>query len=477
MKLWICTALLFLCAIQNGHAQLRLQQLTEAQFGNIPNDTSSFFPSLYNKTHLHYQLKKIKLTAAFQQFHTPYSSRNYLQLQQVQLDYYSSKFSFQLGHIYQTVARGILLRTFEIPGALFEELSFRSKQQFYRDILGGQVRWKLKNLTVKGLYGLPLINTLPPTFKDQKRRVEKLAYLGFNYPFKKHVAEVNFLGNSNQQNTEWLGAFSISGPLLPFIQYSGIWSSNGDDKNAFYANMNISFPKIGITIEYKDYKNFVLGSSFNEPPALVKEHNYRVLNRMTHIPIPQSEKGYQLEAVFLFDDLSILTLNHAVAINQIGGKQIYREYYLEYQKELRAGLDSKVFVNYAVDPIMLQTLRLSGGIYNTIVLEGGVSLEVNWEYQRFDNDVQTGFNQYYGLGFSSGNQFSSFLSVEASNDQLLIDQPYKLWIGGGGKFKVSSNHSITFFAGERRGGPACTAGICYNVLDFKGFEIRWNSTI
>ena len=477
MKLWIYSFLLFLCGIQTGKSQIRLQQLTEAQFGNLPTDTSTFFPSLYNRTQLSFQIKKIKLSAAIQQYYTPYSSRNYLQLQQVQLDYYSSKFSFQLGHIYQTVARGILLRTFEIPGALFEELSFRSRQQFYRDLLGGQFRWKIKNVTLKGLFGQPLINTLPPTFKDEKRRLEKLAYLGFNYPINKHAVEGNILANTIRQTTEWLGAISLTGPVLPFIQYTGIWSSNGKEKKAFYANINISFPKMGFTIEYKDYQNFVLGSSFNEPPALVKEHNYRVLNRMTHIPIPQSEKGYQIEAIFLFDDLSLLTLNHATAINQIGGKQVYREYFLEYQKELKSGIDTKVFINYAIDPIQLQTLRLSGGIYSNIVLAGGSTLDLEWEYQRFDNPIQTGFNQYYGIGFSPSNHFSSFFNIEASSDQLLINQPYKLWIGGGGKIKISNNHSITFFAGERRGGPACTAGICYNVLDFKGFEIRWKSAI
>jgi PIN domain nuclease of toxin-antitoxin system len=477
MKLWICSLIFVFYAIQNGRAQIRVQQLTEVQYGNLPTDTSSFFPSLYNRTQLNYQIKKIKLSAAIQQYYTSFSTRNYLQLQQIQLDYYSSKFSFQLGHIYQTVARGMLLRTFEVPGALFEELSFRSRQQFYRDLLGGQFSWRRNNLTLKGLFGLPLINTLPPTFKDQKRRLEKLSFLGITYQVGKHAIEGNILANNREQKTEWLGAISLTGPILPFLQYTGIWSSDGKEKQAFYANINIAFPKMGITVEYKDYQNFVLGSSFNEPPALVKEHGYRVLNRMTHVPIPQSEKGYQLEAFILFDDLSMLTLNHAVAINQIGGKQVYREYFIEYQKEFFSGFDAKTFLNYAVDPIQVQTFRLSGGIYGSLVLDEKSSLEVEWEYQRFDNNIQKGFNQYYGLAFSSGNQFSTYLSVEASNDQLLLEQPYKLWIGGGGKFKIGNHHTLTFFAGERRGGPACTAGICYNVLDFKGFEVRWNSTL
>jgi hypothetical protein len=33
-------------------------------------------------------------------------------------------------------------------------------------------------------------------------------------------------------------------------------------------------------------------------------------------------------------------------------------------------------------------------------------------------------------------------------------------------------NTISMFAGKRRGGPACTSGICYEVLDFEGIEIR-----
>jgi hypothetical protein len=42
---------------------------------------------------------------------------------------------------------------------------------------------------------------------------------------------------------------------------------------------------------------------------------------------------------------------------------------------------------------------------------------------------------------------------------------------------LSGNHEIVLFAGERRGGRACTAGTCYEVLSFKGVELRLTSRL
>ena len=41
--------------------------------------------------------------------------------------------------------------------------------------------------------------------------------------------------------------------------------------------------------------------------------------------------------------------------------------------------------------------------------------------------------------------------------------------------QISGHHDLTLFAGERRGGRACTAGTCYEVLPFEGVELRLTS--
>jgi hypothetical protein len=42
---------------------------------------------------------------------------------------------------------------------------------------------------------------------------------------------------------------------------------------------------------------------------------------------------------------------------------------------------------------------------------------------------------------------------------------------------LSDRHEIVLFAGQRRGGRACTAGTCYDVLSFKGVELRLTSRL
>jgi hypothetical protein len=40
---------------------------------------------------------------------------------------------------------------------------------------------------------------------------------------------------------------------------------------------------------------------------------------------------------------------------------------------------------------------------------------------------------------------------------------------------LGERHDASLFVGERRGGPACTAGTCYIVEPFDGVELRLTS--
>ena len=51
------------------------------------------------------------------------------------------------------------------------------------------------------------------------------------------------------------------------------------------------------------------------------------------------------------------------------------------------------------------------------------------------------------------------------------------WFGYSVGYQYSNSHFISLFYGKRRGGTACTAGICYEVLPFEGFELRLSSNL
>ena len=45
-------------------------------------------------------------------------------------------------------------------------------------------------------------------------------------------------------------------------------------------------------------------------------------------------------------------------------------------------------------------------------------------------------------------------------------------VGWNASARVAEGHDAVLFVGKRRGGLACTAGTCYQVLPFEGAELR-----
>ncbi len=69
--------------------------------------------------------------------------------------------------------------------------------------------------------------------------------------------------------------------------------------------------------------------------------------------------------------------------------------------------------------------------------------------------------------------------LEKSNDPADIpeDKDEEYWLGGNLAYQYSQVHLITLFLGKRRGGNACTSGICYEILPFEGMELRLTSNL
>jgi len=54
---------------------------------------------------------------------------------------------------------------------------------------------------------------------------------------------------------------------------------------------------------------------------------------------------------------------------------------------------------------------------------------------------------------------------------------YKYWAGGNISYQYNQKHNIILFYGKRRGGSACTGGVCFEVPPFEGLEIKINSIL
>lgn len=473
--------LLSLFLTSNTKAQFSGQNIAEFQYGQIPDDTAKF-ASIYDRLVLDYDYKAFKVGVTVEQFWTPYEDRNYIRPNQLRLQYKTDKWDIKLGNFYETLGRGTMMRTYQVPGAVLEDVAYRSRNYFHRDFLGAFVKYQGKQWSVKALAGQPLNNVFPPISDYEQRRPDSLAVIGGDYQIKSHKIEYNTMYLNNELEEKWLSMVNLSGNIIPTISYYTELTFdhegalfNDDEVYGFYFNLNFDLGKLAITTELKDYKNMVIGEAVNEPPALIKQHTYRTLNRSTHVPIPTYETGWQVEALYYFENGDILTFNHARALNDFGVQFKFYEFFLEYQKYIGDKLDVKVFADYANDDVKGEENRIAFGFDADYLLKKRRSLNLEFEYQTFDRFEESFNNMLVNFTFNQGSKVSASLLTEYSNDNVVIEEgeDFKVWLGANFKYKPSFKNTFLLFAGTRRGGPACTSGVCYEILDFEGVELRY----
>ncbi len=461
--------------------------LAEIQFGGFPQDSDNRF-TVYDRILASYRYNSFRISSTLEQFTTPSKSSRYLHLSQFQFQYKSLPVEIKIGNFYETIGRGLMLRGFEIPGATLEDLSYRSRHYFHRDILGFNLLLRHNNLKTQFLYGKPLNYVFPPTSSFEDRRPDTIGALSLNYGVNCQILGASTMYHTDGDNESWYAMVSASGEIANYIYYYSEIAKNISDFElsnfsnnspfAIYGSLSLSHNRIGISTEYKHYNNFSIGSGFNEPPALVKEHSYKTLNRSTHVLEPANESGYQIELFYTFPNLSVLTLNHTVAINEFDKKYRFSEYFLEYSFTLQNQHEAKIFADFANDPIKLENQRFSTGSYFDWKISNNFSLKSNYEYQIFNREKDTVQNHVLLLGFSYKSKLFFLIEGELTNDSFLTEEDLKYWLGASARYLLKNGgHSIQLFAGERRGGPACSAGVCYEVLDFKGIELRISSRL
>lgn len=479
-----CFIIVMICCVHTSNAQFGGSNLAEFQHGRLPNDTSTI-STLYNRLVLFYDYKFLKASATVEQFRTPRPGSDYVKINQFLVQYKLKPLEIKLGNFYETLGRGTMLRSFEIPGAVLEDLSYRSRHYFNRDILGASVKFQHKDFVVKALYGSPLNYVFPPTQDVENRRADTIAAVYSEYTLKKQTLGIAALKHSNSGNDKVFAMATAFGNISPVVSYHTEISKNVSDFDlndfskqssfAAYASLNLTFNNFGLSAEYKNYNNFLIGSGINEPPALIKEHSYRTLNRSTHVLQPQNETGYQAELFYTFPNLSTLTFNNSIAVNNFGNKFVFREYFMEYDFSIAEKHDTKVFVDYADDPFKLEENRISTGWNTDWKLFKASSFKTEYEFQTFRRLNENFQNHILVLGYAFKSKLVINLVTEFSNDSFIVSNDSKLWFGGNVKYQMNKSNSLQFFAGERRGGPACNAGVCYEVLDFKGLEMRLTS--
>lgn len=465
-------------------AQFSGSNLGEFQYGQLPNDTTAV-ATIYDRLATSYNIHSFKVRAVFEGFQTGVTGGDYLNLSQLTFRYKKRPLEIEVGNFYETIGRGILLRSFEVPGAILEDISFRSRHYFHRDILGVNAKYRVSNFEVKLIYGRPLNYVFPPTLEKEKRRPDEITALYAEYTLGKHTIGGAVMTHANEDNQSQYLMVTANGKLFGKWSYYSEIAKNYSDykifdfsKNAsfaFYTNVNYSIKNFGASFEYKNYKKFVIGAGINEPPAGIKEHTYSVLNRSTHVLQPENETGFQFELFYTFPNYSILTINTSQASNVTHTRFNFQEYFVSYDFTAADKIDFKLFIDYAEDPFKLEQQRISLGIQTSWALLSTSEVEIRYEAQQFERLGNTVQNHVFGLGYNFSTKLSANILGEYSSDPFLSEDETETWLGGGLRYKLDRKNSLQAFVGSRRGGPACQAGVCYEVLDFNGVELRFTS--
>ena len=466
---------------QYAICQFSLINLTEVQVGRLPDENTPSFVSLYDRFVINYRIGDFKLSATAESYVSPIANRNYAALSQAGITYRKKRWTVKLGNFYETIGRGLLIRSFEIQGALLEDFGFRSRNYFHRDHLGGLVKYKGKKWNVSAMYSQVLNNTLPPTFERDQRRNQSVYTVAAQYKLpKRHKIGASYVAIQDDRiDLQHLYSASLTGPIAKALNYYVEFANAQSDINnsALYAGINGFIGDLSFNIEYKNYQDFIIGNGYNEPPALIKQQTYRTLNRSVHVTNPLDESGYQVDLFYTFGESSSLNVNHALARNEFGTNTFdFREYFVEWRSVLGKNHEYKAFFDFAQDPFKRESQRISVGTYWEFGLDDKLRLLPQVEYQTFVRPEGRVENKSYALALQAGKNVAVSLVVESTTDPFLIfdeGAAERWYVGGSLRVKPHARHTLNIFLGERRGGPLCSAGVCYEILDFQGLEVRW----
>ncbi len=486
--------LLFVCTLlftKHSTAQLSGSNLAEYQFGNIPGVEPGDQSSLYEQLNLKYRYKGLSLYTRVE-FYTPSFGvdLDYLRLSQYRASYSTKVLNLEVGHLYNSFGRGLLMRNYEIPSSIYEDRGYRVRYGFYKDMHGLSAKYKSKHVNVKVMRGQILTVDLPPTLPENERRPDLVEGAEVEGNYEGHQLGLIFMRHHNTGKKSNYGSLFYSKSISSFGFYGELAKrvdslesiSSFASEQAYGAYLGFNYGSLlwGGSFELKKYNNFAIGNGVNDPPTLIKEHSSRLLNRNTHVPLIANESGYQLEIFANLNNGGTLTFNNALSWNELAtNSYLFREFYLEYFTYLGDKNDLKIFADYSIDPLNNEPSRITGGVIWDIK-HAKLSSSINMEAQQIKRELstlETIMNYLFSYTIAKARKFSLTAQIESSADPIVLEEgkTINIYPAGVVSYHFDKRNKLTVFAGKRRGGPACTSGVCYDVLDFEGIELRLNT--
>ena len=504
-------------------AQLALTNLVEARVGTNPfrPDLPENRNEIYDLLDLDYTLASVRLGLRFESYHQGYESQEfepgYDAVTQRYAEWNDEHVRVRVGNFYTILGRGLIHRSFQLPGVILDQTLAPSRYSPSRDVDGvlAEARWgpiatrAFSGRPNSGEYA-PSAAKLLPGFELYRGLVSGAQAVGTVWRDAKLGLGYARLSGEGEGQREFGSTFVELDPLrmagvnavqLPI--YAEVARENADwgrewgigvgdrDTAAVYASANLLWGPATFSAEWKDYRAFRLGS--NDPPSLVREHSYYLLNRSTHFLFADREEGFQLEGSYTLPAWGTLTLNSTRSDGRNGKPVRFEERYGELHLAPRADdrFEGTAFLARGKDEFLTASVsdRTIAGGAATVRILGAWSANLDLERleaQRIDffgRPVVRYHDQYAVIGVSRADWGSLAFAWERTTDPDAEDpgdfgtpqvEP-NVFTNVVASARLGEHHDATLFAGERRGGPACTAGTCYVVEPFRGVELRLTS--
>ena len=504
LRVVLCGALVLSAA--PAAAQVSGSSLLEAQNGNRPFNPFDPQPrnriDLYDQLNLTYDLTQGRIGARFEINENSQDQNAYQVFTQRWAEWMDEGYKVRVGNFHTLLGRGLIHRSFELPGVVLDDIGLRSRFGPSRDVDGLFVEGSKGPVSGRLFGGRPTGGERSPAHDElgEDRYFGQLAGgQAAVTPRRDLMVGAAYLRSSNPAGESEFGSgFVEFDPLagfhpvsLPFyVEYAqqdgslGEWFEfrNGEDvPHALYAGANLLWSTFALSAEWKDYRDFRLGT--NDPPSLVKEHPWTLLNRNTHVLNATDEEGFQIETSW-GHRLGSVTVNRSRADGVFGRQsRRFEETYVEAHVSPFGPWtwEGTLFYDRGRDGFQFITDRDIWGGSVTVVPLPDISLTIDFQTQCATRVGDVDFNdQFLSCALARAGWGSAAVVWERSTDpaQEKIDDfaepgiQARYFLAGVISGRLTGRHEATLFFGERRGGPACTAGTCYEVQPFVGVELR-----
>lgn len=495
---------------------LQAANLMEYQAGRDPTAEEEENTKLVDQFILDYTRGELRLGARFEFYRRApdddFAPVSYDEFTQKYVEWSRPDLTVRIGNSYAILGRGLLFRAFELPGVVRDAPFPRARYAESRDLDGVVVTGRRGPAEVTLLSGRPVATPDFPysTLDFVQRRAGDLSAARVRVAAARGVRVGASYVRSDVFDFEEQGGADLElqmDRLVPVLAGAGIglrayaeyagrqwlplddpFASTDGTPHAIYSAWELSHGSWGASFETKRYHMFNL--KVNDPPSLVPEFGYRLLNRTTHVLEANDETGRQISVQGALPRSWVLQFENSHAVNRrdvLGRWTDPRRYDLWF-----LGLDTPVagawrasfFGAAGQDEVENITARWAVGTQVTRTLTGGFAVSGDLEYLAEERKTGDGSQEYATLwatlGVSRAGLGAASLQAEFSNDPLEKDDPFtpetetepRAWWGGVVNLQIDANHEATLFVGERRGGTACTSGTCYEVPEFTGAELR-----